>query len=253
MNRIGIIILVIASYLISFCCLAKEEVMDVYGNGDLPPITYLENGRMQGLGYELTKAILFEAGIPSRINFVPWARAYYRGKKGTGMIFGIYKTAEREMIFDYSAELWTESVLLVTAKGKEFYFNSIDDLKGRIIVMQQGTAPSNQFVKYLEDGALNVVFNRSPQTRLKFLLAGRADVGIFNPGLQAVEMNVLAAGLSMDQFSVLPMPLAVSKKYIAIKKSETSKQTISDINEAIERLHKNGQIDKIKTKYNIKA
>tara|TARA_R110002033_G_scaffold135713_4_gene175358 strand:+ start:51011 stop:51775 length:765 start_codon:yes stop_codon:yes gene_type:complete len=254
MKRIVSLIVALTLYLIPFYGSTQaEELVDIYGNGDLPPINFHDDGVITGLGYELIKAIFHEAGIASRINFVPWNRAYYNGLKGNGVVFGIAKTTERELIFDYSTALWTESFLLVTAKGNEFNFNSIDDLKGRVIVMQQGARPSNRFNEYLDKGVLSVVFNRTPQSRLKFILAGRADVGIFNPGLDAVKMNVLAAGLSMDQFSILDLPVAVSKKYIAVKKRHGSKSLINKINQAISRLKSNGVMDKIKNKYNIEG
>ena len=56
MKRIVSLIVALTLYLIPFYGSTQaEELVDIYGNGDLPPINFHDDGVMTGLGYELIK------------------------------------------------------------------------------------------------------------------------------------------------------------------------------------------------------
>jgi polar amino acid transport system substrate-binding protein len=236
---------------ILLCCPLLAQPLQVFGNSDLPPLGYTENGTAKGFGVEIAKAVLDEAGIEYQIRLMPWIRAYEMAKNANGIVFGMYWTKERAELFDYSDALWQEKVVLVTAKGKEFPFQEIDDLRGKKIILQRKTRPGDAFSKAMDEKLFDAIANNDPISRLKFLQYNRADAGIFNPGISSVIWNAKLAGLKAEDFTVLEKPLAEEAKYIGIAKSFKNEALLKKINQAIQKLKENGTIDNIISAYEI--
>jgi len=239
----------IAFFFFVYAMTVHAEPLKVWGNEQLPPMGYLTDGKPAGFGVEITKAVLDKAGIEYEVNLAPWARAYEEAKNGNGAVFGMYWTEERSVLFDYTFPLWQEDIVIVTKKGKEFPFNSIEDLRGRVIAYQKGTRPGTAFERSLK---LNMFIgdpDNYPPARLQKILLDRVDAGVFNPGLAAVVWNSKKGNLPVNQFTVLEKPLATKYKHIAILKSETSEQFIKTLDKAIEALKESDAINRIMQSY----
>ncbi len=235
--------------LLSISSLTLSEPWQVWGNGSLPPMGYMENDQAKGFGVEITQAVFEEAGIEYTIILAPWKRAYVEAELGHGLVFGMYWTQDRSKLFDYSIPLWTEEVVLVTNKGQEFEFNKIDDLKGKTISFQRGTRSGTEFEHAIKSKLFKAKPNNDPVNRLRMLNLDRIEAAIFNPGLASVVWNAQLAKLPMSFFSVLKKPLAVENKHIAISKSLNKTDLIHKLNAAIEKLKKNGTIREILRRY----
>jgi len=225
------------------------EPLKVFGNGNLPPMGYVEDGVAKGFGVDITKAVLKEAGIEYELNMGPWARAYHSAKNGNGIVFGMFWTNERSEIFDYSEPLWEEKIVIVTKKGQEFPFQKIADLRNKKISVQRDSKAGGEFAKAIEQKVFKIVENNDPTLRLKLIHHERVDAGIFNPGIASVKWNAERAGLSIEEFSVLEKPLVVTAKHIGIAKSLERKDIIMQINKAIQKLRQNGTLKAIKSRY----
>ncbi len=228
---------------------ASGETINVFGNGKLPPAGYVEEGAAKGFGVEITTAVLNAAGIDHKLKMVPWKRAYENGKKGGGIVFGMFYTEERAQIFDFSKPVWEETIVLVTAKGKDFTFNSMSDLKGKKVAHQMGFRGGSEFEKALNENVFISEPDNLPVSRLKKILSGRIDTAIFNPGIASVVWHASSAGMNPDDFSIINPPLAVKMKYIAIAKSLGRKDLIDKIDSALEKLKTDGTIKAILDKY----
>ena len=231
--------------------LSIAEPLNVWGNRDLPPMGYIENGVPKGFGVEITKAVLDEAGIEYKLTMAPWKQAYVQAKAGNGLVFGMYWTEERSKYFDYSIPLWEEEIVLVTKKGNDFSFEKIDDLKGRVIALQRGARPGTEFEKALDNKLFEAIEHDSPVKRLKILTLNRVDAVVSNPGLASVVWNSRLAGISISEFTILNKPLSVEAKHIGIAKTLNRRDLIQKINAAIGRLNKKGVIEAIIKRYEI--
>ncbi len=225
------------------------EQQKLWGNSTLPPMSYVENNVARGFGVDITKAVFEEARIDYSLELAPWKRAYNEGLNGRGIVFGVYWTEERAKLFDFSEPLWEEKIVLVTKKGKEFDFGSIDDLKGKVISMQRGTRPGTEFEEAIKNKLFKSVPNHDPVGRLSMLKHDRVEVAVFNPGISSVIWNAKLAKIPFSEFTVLKRPLAIKTKHIGIAKSLNRKDLIIKINDAIMRLQKNGVLDAIIKKY----
>ncbi len=228
---------------------ATSEPLSAWGNESLPPMAYIEGGTPKGFGIEITQAVLKEAGIDFRFKMAPWKRAYVEAKRGNGLVFGMYWTEQRSKLFHFSKALWTEEIVLATKKGKEFPFQKIADLQGKIISMQRGTRPGTEFENALKNKVFIAKPNNNPVERVGILMHGQIDAAMFNPGLASVVWNARLAGYSMKHLTVLKKPLAVKAKHIGIAKFLKKEELINKIDAAINRLHEAGKIKQIMDRY----
>ncbi|MGB1237570.1 MAG: substrate-binding periplasmic protein, partial [Pseudomonadales bacterium] len=214
-----------------------------------PPMGYLEEGEAKGFGVEITRAVLDEAGIEHHFKMVPWVRAYEEAKRGNGFIFGMFWSGERAELFEFSEPLWTEHFILVTRAGEEFSFQSMQDLKGKRVALQRVNKLSAEFTAAVNAELFTSIEIRDAESRLRFLMAGRADAAIFSPGVAALQWSANLAGVDVAAVSVLAQPVAYKAKHLGVAKSQQRPELILKINAAIKKLRENGTLEAIKKRY----
>ena len=69
------------------------------------------------------------------MTLLPFARAMQKTTEG-GVMTGVFLSAERAKVYDYSMPLVNEDVVVAVAKGKEFPFERAADLAGKKIALQ---------------------------------------------------------------------------------------------------------------------
>src|SRR6202035_544164 len=130
-----------------------------------------------------------------------------------------------------------ENVVVAVAKGKDFPFEKAADLAGKKIGLQGSFFYGDEFTAV------------TPQ-----LSAGRIDAALFNPGNTAFANSVKEAGLSADDFTVLPKPLAKLSNHLIVGKNVAGgAETLARINKAIASATADGTLAKIMAKYEPKA
>jgi len=129
---------------------------------------------------------------------------------------GVFFSAERAKLYDYSAPLVFDNVVIAVAKGKDFPFEKAADLAGKKIGLQGSFFYGDEFTAVIPQ--LTVDGDTSPSVRVKKLSAGRIDAALFNPGKSAFANSVKEAGLSADDFTVLPKPLAKLSNHLIVGK-----------------------------------
>jgi ABC-type amino acid transport substrate-binding protein len=168
-----------------------------------------------------------------------------KGKEG---IMAFSKTAERLEIFDFGQEVmfWDELVLVVR-KGKEFPFETLDDLRGKRVGIPIGGAFGESFDKAVREKLFTTVGGAHPAYQLGMLAAGRLDavlVSFGKAGLNAIlESNEYASALKAPgQFVVLATPLSRDPNYLAFAKTMNRKALLADVDKALRKGYQNGSI-----------
>jgi len=234
---------------LAFALPAAAEPVVLVGNSAVPPKAWLDGDRPRGFAVDAAVAALRRAGLEPEVRLFPLARAIEMAKGGGVIITGLYRTPERERIFDFSLPLVDDEVLVVTRKGEEFDFRSAADLLGRRVAYQQGASYGAEFAAVAPQ--LGAETDNAPSQRLMKLAAGRLDAALINPGRAALVFHLRQTGLDPDMFSVLPVPLVRQANHIAIAKGrDPGGALMARIDAAIAALRAEGALDAIMHEYN---
>lgn len=171
------------------------------GQGFLP---VLAGGILAGGGYRLS------------MGFYPWARALATAKTGqAGLLFGAYRTDEREAFFLFSDPFCFGVDALFTLKGRSVDFDLLSDLEPYTIGVVRGAAHGQAF-----DQATKLRKEEAASTSLNVekLLAGRVDL---IAGPREVVWGVIRDNFP-DKASIIvqvPRPLSRNPVHIAVPRS----------------------------------
>lgn len=160
-----------------------------------------------------------ELDVQFQLQIYPWNRAVKLANDDGGLIFGMSLTPEREAIFSFSEPILFQNLWLVTCTDREFPFESLADLKGKVIGVVRGSRYGGEF-----DQQKNRLFKidddiDASSARLKKLLNHRIDALTFaSPINNAKEVEKLINEIDLHEhkdslksgekrFSVLPVPV----------------------------------------------
>ncbi len=240
-----------AAIALSWTCVSAETVT-VGGNADKPPKQWEdESGEYKGVWIDLLKAIDRELpDIDFQISLLPWKRAYKGGVEGKNAMMSMFYNDERSGIFDFSDPVLEEKVVIAVKKGKEFKFDSLEDLKGKRIGIYAGTSYGAEWQNAVDRGIFTVDEDFSNPQRLKKILAGVIDGGVFNPGTAAVKMLCeQSPDIKFEDFTVLERPVMAENSYFAIAKKLNRKDLIEKFNAALGKIKESGEYQQIIDKY----
>jgi polar amino acid transport system substrate-binding protein len=85
----------------------------ILGNKYKPSKYYLEDGKPKGILVDIMRYIDQETEHTLKIELYPWKRAHHWVKIGGGGFIGLSMTRERLEIFDYSAVIYFNELVLV--------------------------------------------------------------------------------------------------------------------------------------------
>lgn len=234
-------VLVCAGMLIVSPAYAEQEIVVTVGQGN-PPFMFQHADEAYGIYPILLKAVFKRMEIDVSVKTLPWKRALKVGELGEAAIGGIYKTAERQKIYDYSAPLYTEHVLLYVRKEDVFAFNTLSDLKGKMIGVLLGWSYGDTFDKAREAGTVNVYEVPSDKKNFHKLIHGRLD------GVIALELAgdlILAREGYHDRIVALETPVAVNETYLVFAKRSQRKRFLDRFNATLKAMRDDGTYDQV--------
>jgi polar amino acid transport system substrate-binding protein len=223
-----------------FLCLCStlqaEEVL-IFASDDYRPVTFRnEQGRADGIGTALIKHYEHLSGNKVIVDMASWKRAYLMAEKGKGGIIGLSKTKARLEMFDFSEPFYESIVGLVVKKGKEFPFESVADLKGKLISVTSAASYGEAFDNALAAKLFKVDVNYASDVRLKKLLYDRVDCAVVNNAERSLD-SLLKKDPDLynkrDQFVYLSKPLVRDPIHLAFRKSMKMQVFLVGFNRAI--------------------
>src|SRR5471032_161224 len=188
-----------------------------------------------------------ESGLNLVIQAYPWRRAQKRAKKGEGFLYGAAATPERLGIFNFSKPVYFTNQWLVTSARTPLNFQRWEDLRGKVISIGSGERFGAEFEEHrgklftVEENAATV------SSRMKMLNMGRVDAMVIDsyrsaPQLEA-KLNCLYGDIG--KWSVAEKPVDMEPVLIAVSKASQFNNELSLLNDAIERLGKSRDIQKL--------
>ncbi|MFC7410103.1 substrate-binding periplasmic protein [Hydrogenophaga atypica] len=221
------------------------EVITVYGSDEFPPVSYMNAGVVAGAFPAILSRLEKETGDRYEIQLVPWARALWMAQREQGAVANISWTTERSMQMDYSVPIYPTEVVLVVKKGREFRFESLSDLKGKLIGAGLGSSYRDEVDAAIARGDILVDRDPNQLNRMRKLLSGRVDaifVGAGRVGVKTMIESTPEFKDRADEFVVLPKVVAVDPLHLAIPKSLNKTEALQRLNRAYTKLKERGDL-----------
>lgn len=243
------VVLCLAILLNSSWCFGEN--IKLFGNHLKPPKVWLDQGEAKGILVDIIRELEPELGVTFEFELYPWKRAYLKLLHCEGGIVGLSKNPDRLHLIDYSEAMFTDEIILVVIKGKEFPYNGIEDLKGKSVGVQRGASYGSRF-EMAKDKIFIAEYDDSSISRLLKLLYGRMDVALINPGKAALK-SFLESNRTLnqnkDRFIVLKKPFQYDQNYLGFAKSAKKKAFLQKFNQALLKAKQTGKVQKIINRY----
>lgn len=233
------------AFLVSTQATAQEMKIVYYDS--YPPRSWLEQGRMKGILVDIiTEAAERRAGIPLSHEGYPWARVQAMVEKGLADAFITVPTVKRKT-YSLPGEVPVIRFNLYIATQRDNprleqlkKVSSIDELLPYTIVDYLG----NGFAKTRLKG-FDVEWVNAVEATYPFLAHGRADVLLIsNRGIS--DLKRLGY---LEKLTVLPQTMRSLEFHLCISKKSPLKNTLPEIDKALEQMRSEGVIDTILRKY----
>ena len=160
--------------ILMLCCSAlpaRAETWVAIDNAN-PPFMYQQDNQPMGLYPLIVQAVFARLGEPLSIQAMPWKRALLRGAAGEVGIAGIYQNAERLQVFDYSAPIFEERLLLYVHRERPLPFRGIEDLHGKRIGVIRSWSYTEEFDQAARTGQIDAQEGSSDEANLRKLASG---------------------------------------------------------------------------------
>lgn len=216
---------------------AQAEVVIAIDNAN-PPFMYQQDGQAKGLYPLLVQAVCTHAGIPLSIQAMPWKRALMKAENAEVGIAGIYKTAPRLAIFDYSQPLFEEKLIVYVRQDKAFEFAQVRDLYGKRIGVIRGWSYGETLDEAIKSGRIEASENSSDEANFKKLASGRLDAVI------AIELagQRIIQRLQLANMRALQPPLSINPTYLVFAKQAGQQALLQRFDQSLQAMSADGSL-----------
>ncbi|MDD2960461.1 MAG: transporter substrate-binding domain-containing protein [Muribaculaceae bacterium] len=215
------------------------KVITIKGDNDFPPFSFINsNGEPDGFDIDLIKAIMNELQLPYNLSMGDWETVLKEFKEGKiDLIPGkLYKKESNDIFYlsDYTTVISRSIVYRIGAE-----INQLSDLNNRSIVVLPNSNVYEFFLKAVD--SCKLIESESFSEEIKELSRGKYDVVVTNRFLAdyVIEANNIDNLIIKD----------VEVPSIAYTMVANDRLLINKVNEALYRLHRNGEYDRIFDKW----
>ncbi|VXB60772.1 conserved exported hypothetical protein [Pseudomonas sp. 8BK] len=219
---------------------AQAEVFHVFGSHDGFPKYFEEDGEAKGIVVDISKHCLNQMQVPYQIQLLPWKRAYTMAERSEGGVIGLSISDERLTLFDFSEPIFTEHIVLVVQKGREFPYQNITDLKDKLIGATIGTSYGTAYDEAVANGTLTIVGFNDTRSGLGMLQRGRIDAILLGSSIDIRRLAQSWPGLHPDAFTTLPVPFKSDSKHMGIAKALKMGWFLEQFNQCLKNGHDTG-------------
>lgn len=217
----------------------------------LPPLQYYnEANKLEGYFVELIEAALATTSFPYNMHLYPWARSYRLAQENENVcIFSLNRIPEREILFQWVAQLAETHSGLFSLKGRKLTIRDLDEAKKKYVgaairngvyhqlLMRHGFEENKNVYVVSDSDALIKLFYS--QSKIDFILS---DDIVLNRLVKGLNLN--ADGFQR-QFYLDMTPL---QDYIACS-PKTSVQVVEQLKQAFKTIRENGVWANINNKW----
>ena len=207
-----------------------------------PPSSMLVNGWPTGYQTDKMHALLQRAGVPYRIDIVPWKRAYVMAQREPyTCVYSTTRTPEREKQFKWIGPINSTDWMLLGRAGQQYRLRSLDDARSLRIGAYNGDARG----EYLRDRGFNVDATQNDMANQQKLLLNRIDLWAVSV---RADSNMLER-LTMGGKIVPVLTFNKVQLYLACNPSVPDAM-VDRLNATFDTLRRDGTLSRIDRDYN---
>lgn len=221
--------------------LVKPGVLSVCTNTPYKPFEYEESGTIVGLDADIANAIASDLGVKAQLTSISFEGL----DSGTGLsagqcdiaLAGIGVTDERKSKMEFTTVYFDDNLAILVPKGSSI--TSAADLKGVAVGAQQATSGET----YAKENGAEVIQYEDTSLMFSALKTGQVKA-------VAANLSVVSEALTNDPDSFkIAYQDSENTEEIAAAVSSNNKALLAKANATIDKLKKNGELDKMKAKW----
>lgn len=221
--------------------LVKSGTLSVCTNTPYKPFEYEENGTIVGLDADIANAIASDLGVKAQLTSISFEGL----DSGTGLstgqcdiaLAGIGVTDERKSKMEFTTVYFDDNLVILVPKGSSIA--SAADLKGVAVGAQQATSGET----YAKANGAQVIQYEDTSLMFSALKTGQVKA-------VAANLSVVSEALTNDPNSFkIAYQDSKNTEEIAAAVSSNNKALLTKANATIDKLKKNGELDKMKAKW----
>ena len=221
--------------------LVKSGTLSVCTNTPYKPFEYEENGTIVGLDADIANAIASDLGVKAQLTSISFEGL----DSGTGLstgqcdiaLAGIGVTDERKSKMEFTTVYFDDNLAILVPKGSSI--TSAADLKGVSVGAQQATSGET----YAKENGAEVIQYEDTSLMFSALKTGQVKA-------VAANLSVVSEALTNDPDSFkIAYQDSENTEEIAAAVSSNNKALLTKANATIDKLKKNGELDKMKAKW----
>jgi len=247
LRRIAIASALLASIGLPGAAWAQDKLFKVGSTPTGVPFTFLDakTNTSQGIMVDLIHEVAADAGFKVEIEGMPFATLIpsLTGNKIDIIAAAMYITPTRQEVVDFSRPIYTYGEGLVVPKKDTREYAKLEDMKGFTVGAQKGTA----YVEPLQKSGLFAdvkIYDNIPAI-LSDVNNGRIQAGF-------ADKPIVAYNLQQGMFPETRLVTSYTSTLAAsvgIAVRKTDGELLKRINTSLEKLQKNGTVDKILAKW----
>ena len=221
--------------------LVKPGTLSVCTNTPYKPFEYEENGTIVGLDADIANAIASDLGVKAQLTSISFEGL----DSGTGLstgqcdiaLAGIGVTDERKSKMEFTTVYFDDNLVILVPKGSSI--TSAADLKGVAVGAKQATSGET----YAKANGAQVIQYEDTSLMFSALKTGQVKA-------VAANLSVVSEALANDPSSFkIAYQDSKNTEEIAAAVSSNNKALLAKANATIDKLKKNGELDKMKAKW----
>ncbi|OUR93812.1 hypothetical protein A9Q81_15185 [Gammaproteobacteria bacterium 42_54_T18] len=220
------------------------EKLTVSANANNAPISYEQDGKLTGIGFDLFNRLLSSIKIPiERTQPYPWRRTLKNSKNGDiDIIIGVRKTVDRMLYLDFIEPAFTSTAhTIFFRKDKKKRIKSKADLTHFNGGVTLGMVLDDKFSLFMKEH-LQITHVATVEQNFLKLISGRIDYFIA-PLLPTINTVQTRYPEQLKELTFLSEPISVTNEYIVISKQSQCNTIKTSLSQLLQKVKNNGTFD----------
>ena len=205
---------------------------------------------LKGFDIDLAKAVFDDLGIKVEFVKISWdAKETELSSKNIDLIWnGLTINSERQEIFSIGLPYMSNKQVLVVKTANASQYTSANDLAGKIVAVESGSA-GDEYIQDLKDNGATTINKQGLSTQALALMEvknGTSDCAVIDSVMAGYYTST---GDFKGQLSIVDLGLDIEEYGIAARKADTG--VTDKINVTLNKLYKNGKVAEIAKTYGL--